>query len=338
MAYKRISPQPVIEGGTGAQTFTLDGVLIGNNTSAITATTAGTTGQILTGVTASAPTFQAHAASSITITGDTGGGLTNNAFTFTGGTTGLTFNGASTTETVQGILVVPDGGTGIGSTTAYAPICGGTTATGAFQAASTGLATAGNVLTSNGSSALPSFNPLPIPGLVFIATQTISNTTSLQFTSGISTIYDNYLILLHAVTTNADEVGNQIIIQLSTDGGSTWKSTGYTAQYGNAGPQTSEAGMMIAFLAGYNPSTVTYNSTIQLMNLTASNNYPCCWSQSHWNSTYLSYNSWIRTTIYTTQNTAVNAIRFICPANADHGGPLGNANFSAIAYLYGYVK
>lgn len=55
-------------------------------------------------------------------------------------------------------IPVTEGGTGlVTATTAYAPICGGTTATGAFQAASTGLSTAGYVLTSNGASALPSF-------------------------------------------------------------------------------------------------------------------------------------------------------------------------------------
>jgi hypothetical protein len=55
-------------------------------------------------------------------------------------------------------VVVTSGGTGLTTaTTAYAPICAGTTATGAFQVASTGLATAGFVLTSNGNAALPSF-------------------------------------------------------------------------------------------------------------------------------------------------------------------------------------
>ena len=41
----------VAGGGTGATTFTSHGVLLGNTTSAITATAAGTTGQVLTGVT-----------------------------------------------------------------------------------------------------------------------------------------------------------------------------------------------------------------------------------------------------------------------------------------------
>jgi len=101
----------VAGGGTGATTFTSHGVLLGNTTSAITATAAGTTGQVLTGVTGSAPTFQSPAASNITITGDSGGGLTSTSFTFTGGTTGLTFAGAGTTETLGGTLAIANGGT-----------------------------------------------------------------------------------------------------------------------------------------------------------------------------------------------------------------------------------
>lgn len=63
---------------------------------------------------------------------------------------------------------VAKGGTGIATTTAYAPICGGTTATGAMQAASTGLSTSGYVLTSNGASALPSFQAVA-PSCAFSA-------------------------------------------------------------------------------------------------------------------------------------------------------------------------
>jgi hypothetical protein len=46
-------------------------------------------------------------------------------------------------------------------TTAYAPVCAGTTATGTLQVASTGLSTSGNVLISNGASSLPSFQTFP---------------------------------------------------------------------------------------------------------------------------------------------------------------------------------
>lgn len=220
----------VAGGGTGAVTLTLNGVVVGNGTSAVQITAAGTTGQVLTGVTGSAPTFQALPATSITITGDTGGALAGNAFTFTGGTTGLRFNGAGTTETLGGTLIVANGGTGattltgvlignatspvtgnpvtqhdvlvggasnaitsvapsatsgvplisngsaadpsfgtavvagggtgVTTLTAYAPIVGGTTSTGAVQQATTGFSNSGWVLTSTGASSLPTFQAL----------------------------------------------------------------------------------------------------------------------------------------------------------------------------------
>ncbi len=104
MSYKRISPQPVVEGGTGAITLTSHGVLLGNTTSAITATAAGTTGTVLTGVTGSAPVFASPAASSISLTGNSGGALTGNAFTIRGtlaaSGSSVTFAGSGTTLTL----------------------------------------------------------------------------------------------------------------------------------------------------------------------------------------------------------------------------------------------
>jgi hypothetical protein len=64
----------------------------------------------------------------------------------------------SSAQPAFGTAVVAGGGTGVATmTTAYAPVCAGTTATGALQVASTGLTTSGYILTSNGGSALPSF-------------------------------------------------------------------------------------------------------------------------------------------------------------------------------------
>lgn len=53
-------------------------------------------------------------------------------------------------------LTVPHGGTGVVSLTPYAVLCGGTTSTGALQSMSS-VGTSGQVLTSNGASALPTF-------------------------------------------------------------------------------------------------------------------------------------------------------------------------------------
>jgi len=168
MAYKQIRPIIVSEGGTGVTTMTTAYAPVCAGTTAtgalqVASTGLGTSGFILTSTGgASLPTFQAPAASSITITGDSGGGLTGNSFTFTGGTTGLTFAGATSTETLGGTLIVANGGTGVATmTTAYAPVVAGTTATGALQVASTGLSTSGFVLTSNGASAVPSFKVVP---------------------------------------------------------------------------------------------------------------------------------------------------------------------------------
>jgi hypothetical protein len=53
-------------------------------------------------------------------------------------------------------LTVSGGGTGIASATAYTLICAGTTSTGAFQSIAS-VGTTGQVLTSNGAGALPTF-------------------------------------------------------------------------------------------------------------------------------------------------------------------------------------
>ena len=58
MAYKRQSPMPVAEGGTGDVTLAVHGVLLGNSTSAINVLSPGLTGQVLTGVTGADPSWQ----------------------------------------------------------------------------------------------------------------------------------------------------------------------------------------------------------------------------------------------------------------------------------------
>jgi hypothetical protein len=62
------NPITVPQGGTGATTLTIHGVLLGQTAGTIVATTAGTTGQVLTGVTGADPSFSATpSVTSITI-------------------------------------------------------------------------------------------------------------------------------------------------------------------------------------------------------------------------------------------------------------------------------
>ena len=58
--------------------------------------------------------------------------------------------------TLANDLDVTEGGTGVGTFTAYSVICGGTTATGDLQNV-VGVGTSGQVLTSNGAAALPTW-------------------------------------------------------------------------------------------------------------------------------------------------------------------------------------
>lgn len=121
----------VAGGGTGAVTLT--GLVIGNGTSAMTAS-AITQHDVLVGGATNAVTSVAPSATS---------GVP------------LISQGASS-DPAFGTAVVAGGGTGLTSATAYAVLCGGTTTTGPFQSIA-GVGTSGQVLTSNGAGALPTF-------------------------------------------------------------------------------------------------------------------------------------------------------------------------------------
>ena len=142
--------------GTGpytASAVTQHSVLVGGASNLVSSVAVGTTGQVLTGVTGGDPTFQSPAASSISITGNSGGTLTGAAFTFTGGTTGLTFAGAGSTETLGGTLAIANGGTNATSmATTYGVVYYDGT-----RLVTSGVGTATQVLTSNGAGVAPTF-------------------------------------------------------------------------------------------------------------------------------------------------------------------------------------
>lgn len=95
--------------------------------------------------------------------------LANSSITINGAA--ISLGGSVTTNTVA------TGGTGVTSLTAYAPVFGGTTSTGALQSGTVG--TSGQVLTSNGAGALPTFQT-PATGLT-IGTTAITSGTSGRF-------------------------------------------------------------------------------------------------------------------------------------------------------------
>ena len=131
---------------------------------------------------------------------------------------------------------VANGGSGRASgTTAYAPICVGTTATGAQQTASTGLSSSGYVLTSTGASSLPTFQTVGASGsgLVLIAAATPSSAASVQFNNNLTSTYNQYL-LVYSLFLGSTSL---LYINYGYGGTPTYSTSGYTGQvfYGITG-------------------------------------------------------------------------------------------------------
>ena len=139
----------------------------------------------------------------------------------------ITSTGTIASGTWNGSAVgVAYGGTGNTSTTAYAVLCGGTTSTGALQPIAS-VGTSGQVLTSNGAGALPTFQAASGGGgnLVYIATATASNSASLAFTNVFSSTYSQYLFVFNQVLAATN--GVIFYAQLGTGSTPTYVTTNY---------------------------------------------------------------------------------------------------------------
>ena len=150
-------------------------------------------------------------------------------------------------------LPVPDGGTGDSSFTAYSVIAGGTTSTGALQNVS-GVGTSGQVLTSNGSAALPTWQAASAGsggakawGLINIdgsqnytltvgfnvTSVTGSGTGTVTLTSGFSS--SNYVVVASGSLTSQNDVVSVQITNSTTftiSGGSSLSAKLYFACFG----------------------------------------------------------------------------------------------------------
>lgn len=153
--------------------------------------------------------------------------LTSNVATV--GTSPLTYTQFSvnptTVLTTANTVTVPQGGTGVATATAYSVVCAGTTSTGAFQPLAA-LGASGTVLTSNGPSALPSFQAAGSGGWTLIASTAASNSTSIDFLTGFSSSYKTIVFLVRSLVP-ASTASMQMLVSID---GSTFKngSNNYT--------------------------------------------------------------------------------------------------------------
>jgi hypothetical protein len=252
---------------------TNNAVQIGNSTGSLTSIALGTTGQVLTGVTGSAPTFQTPASTSISITGDTGGPLVGTAFTFTGGTTGLAFNGAGTTETLGGTLVVANGGTGAATLTANSVLLGnGTSAVSALGAATNGQLIIGSTGVSPVLAAITAGAGLSVTnsaGSITIAATGAQTWTDVTGTSAAMAIDNGYVsdnAGLVTLTLPASPVLGSMI-RVTGKGAGGWKIAQNAGQLINFGVSTTTTGT-----GGSLASTNTFDS-VTLVCITATTTF-----------------------------------------------------------------
>ncbi len=164
------NPLLVVSGGTGRTVLTTYGVLLGEGSSRINVTAAGTNGQALLGSSTGDPVFW-----TITSTGNT--------LTFTFGPNSLNIDIALTSNTLYFPWPVSLGGTSNTSEAPYLVICGGTTSTSALQTVPE-AGSPGFILTSNGPGTLPSFKGNGITQLnvvTFSSSGTYIPSTGMQY-------------------------------------------------------------------------------------------------------------------------------------------------------------
>jgi hypothetical protein len=284
-AWNSQDPAQIAKGGTGRATLTANNVITGDGTNPVNQIAPSATSGValISQGAASQPTF----GTVVVAGGGTGRtSLTQYSMISGDGTNQVNLIAPSSTSGVPlisqgtasqptfGTAVVAGGGTGNTSATAYAVICGGTTSTGAFQSIAS-VGSAGEVLTSNGAGALPTFQPAGAGSgsLVYITTKTASNSASIIFdNTEITSTYQHYVIYCYNVVPVTDNV--YFYSQVSSDNGSSWINSGYYAAYVD-GSAPSTTFFPLTVLTSSNrlsnlASSGGYIGEIHLMSLTTS--------------------------------------------------------------------
>ena len=198
------------------------------------------------------------------------------------GTTNVNLNSL----TLATDLAVAEGGTGRSSHTAYAVICGGTTATAAQQSIAS-VGTSGHVFTSNGAGALPTFQAAAGGGGAYtlVSVTTLSGAATLDLTGLTATAYR---IVFVNVKPSSDA---SFDLTVTNDGGSTWVTANYSARLmdgtANNGPASSGSNdtsdITIARSVG---AGTTENGINGFMDITSMNN-------ASWPATFIWSLNWM---------------------------------------------
>jgi hypothetical protein len=154
-------------------------------------------------------------------------------------------------------ITVAQGGTGDASLTAYAVLCGGTTSTGNVQSIA-GVGSSGQVLTSNGASALPTFQSL--------SAMTWSEVTGTSQSAAVNNGYiANNASLVTITLPSTAALGS--IVHVVGKGAGLWKLAANTGQTIKFGDQTTTT-------AGNLTATNQFDA-IQVICITADTTWAC---------------------------------------------------------------
>lgn len=168
-------------------------------------------------------------------------------------------------------------------------------------------------------------------GLVLLETKTASASASLAFTTSITSTYNNYLVVLEDLLPATN--GVDLLLQVSTDGGSTYLATNYTGGYwvwssgGGGAGSTGTTSFKLATSQSNNSSNRRVNGTIEIHNPLGTSNYKDIYSRisGYDGSSQYTYLS----TGTNTVTTAINAFKIYFSS--------GNIT-SGTAYCYGIAK
>lgn len=169
----------------------------------------------------------------------------------------------------------PTWGTPASATTAT-NLAGGSAGTVPYQSASgttqmLAAGTSGQVLTSSGAGA-PSWTTPSAGALVYLSTQTVSGTPStVDFTSGISSTYDDYIIFYEGVKSSLSN--NEIFIRLFKSGA--FQTSGYNWTYleyrdsaiGGANQGGSATGQIVTNSGNTSATLTNQSGTVYLCNV-----------------------------------------------------------------------
>jgi hypothetical protein len=150
-------------------------------------------------------------------------------------------------------VTVPYGGTGVTTlTTAYGVLAAGTTATGAVQNIGTG--TTGQILTSNGTSALPTFQAAPVSGglTTLVNNVTVGTGSSVTFSSLTLTSYKFLIIAINAPTS----IKGALYITSASTTSFQLSTTGNVGVYG-----MQLLDLSTGYMSGITSTTAGYTST-----------------------------------------------------------------------------